>query len=325
MGGHVRQRSGAVRLAVGGVLAAGLMAASAAWACSPQAVTVAVDQDKPVLAGNEVVLQGSTYTHEVVEAKTEKGAPRTDLDEPGAGYQPVKIQIHEGVTWEEAMAAPPLPVLEARGPEASRVWVETTALTGPAYVAKLRLNTLGYHYYWAFAVRITGELVLPRPITYRVVDELETAQEPPDPDPSIPPTTLAPPPPSSIPGQLTTAPERSRAGGATPSRANTAAPVNATGPPEAGGMVSPSPDQAAPPVQVLTDPVTPPMFPAHEDLWSGLDPAVAPSLLDERPLPPKDAGWPLGAGVLGLGVLTLAGAAAFAGERRLALAGRFRS
>ncbi len=65
------------------------------------------------------------------------------------------------------------------------------------------------------------------------------------------------------------------------------------------------------------------MAPAASDLWSAVDPsAQVASLLDAPTSAPSGGGLPIGAGLLGIGVLALAGAGTVAGQRRLAVTRR---
>lgn len=309
MGRHLGQRRTVRGLLVGGGLVISLGAASAAWACSPQAETVVVDNLARVAAGTSFEITGSAYEARMVQFREGPGTP-----------------------WD------PDAVLEAaRGPVRHRVM-------GPTFRAQITLDELGWHTLYPFLENADGSPAEQRGQAFSIfVVPHESSPGGSDPtgggdetDNQIKPIVNQPPitgghaagsvPPAPEARQDEQRPVGLPTGKVGRTDARGASAVGdprtaATTPAVLGGPASASAG-AAP---TASDDNRPPPPVAHEDLWSGLDPAVAPSLLDERPLPPLDAGWPLGAGVLGLGALMLAGAAAFAGERRLALAGRFRS
>lgn len=69
------------------------------------------------------------------------------------------------------------------------------------------------------------------------------------------------------------------------------------------------------------DPTKPLPIPAPNEIWSGIDSGVSATALLDAPVPTSSGGGvPAGAVLLGLGVVALAGTAAVAGRRRLALA-----
>ena len=160
---HPSHRS-AVRVAVGGALAAGLAGASAAWACTPQAYTIPRAQGVTVPLGADVVIEGFEYRHGIID-KDVNGIGRDDLDDKaalGAAFRPVEIEVREGATIDEARAGRPLTVRQA--PD----YVETTRLKGPNFEAKVKLTSPGLNYLWTFAINQDGQLVRPQTFVYNV-------------------------------------------------------------------------------------------------------------------------------------------------------------
>jgi len=142
---HPGHRSGATRLVVGGALVAALGVASTAWACTPQATSVAAFNGVAVAPGSFVKISGTVYTHGVVD-----GDAAADADPAVA---PVPVEIRAGANADEAAVGP----------------LVATA-TGPSYDVQLQLDTPGYYFFYAFARKMDGTLY-PRtsPLAFRVV------------------------------------------------------------------------------------------------------------------------------------------------------------
>jgi len=118
------------------------------------------------------------------------------------------------------------------------------------------------------------------------------------------------------------APVRAPAANRTPAANGSASGSTAAAP------SAPQPTAATPATTTAATPISPlpaplRVAPAGVDLWSGLG-ASRPSLLD-TPAPAPADGLPIGAGLLGVGTVALAGMGAFAGRRRFALVRRVRS
>jgi len=289
-----------------------------------------------VTLGGDVIIKGYEYRHGIID-KDVNGIGRDDLDDKaalGAAFRPVEIEVREGATIDEARAGRPLSVRQAPA------YVEATRLQGPNFEAKVTLTSPGLNYLWTFAINQDGELVRPQTFVYNVqstsvaqpVDETPEPVTAPEVATPAPETVTGPVPP----GETTPAPSASQpspspapAAGAV-ARPSADAPAATTAPsarPASSPAVSTGAGPALPgpaaPAVAAADDVSPSPAPRTTDLWSGLDPAgQAPSLLDGSGTPAPSNGSPIGAGLLGIGVLAMAGVAAVAGKRKLALARR---
>lgn len=298
----------AVRVAIGGMLTAALVGMGAAWACTPQAYSVAVDSGAPILPGSSVTVKGVTYTHKVINANNEADA------DPSVA--PVPVEIHEGATAEDAQTG-----------------ALVATATGPDYEVKIRLAGPGYYYFYSFARNSEGRLVKPSALAFKVEDPASrpVSQEP---------TPLAQPP--AIPSNLTTpavasnppanaqpstsSPVEPRPASSvviTPSVAKpamrpTPAPASSSAPGSSSATVTPVLTPATPTVTPSVVQATPSVLvPSANDLWSGIDRSGrGPSLLDVPETSSSGAGLPIGAGLLGIGVLTLAGVGVVVGQAR---------
>lgn len=327
---HLRHRSSA-RLLAGGALVGGLLGASAAWACTPQAYSTTVVGNTTVEPGTDVTVKGFTYTHDIIN-KDQNNVGRADLDllVAAGAAEPVKVEIREGMTADEARVGRVVPARQMP----SRV--ETTALSGPDFTAELTLTTPGFHYFYTFAVNLQGELVRPQPLVF----EVRTASSRTEEEVIVTPPTgqegapiVTPPVNSGTPvvtpagtPQPAPSPAAAAPAGVTAPARGSSATGTAAAPAPKPAAVSASPAAAGTAAAAAAGDVpAPPPAPLTSDLWSGLSSSGAASLLEGSSTMPPRGGVPIGAGLLGIGVLALAGAAAVAGERRLALARRSRS
>lgn len=307
-----------------GVLGGAAVLAAPAFACSDNAaITVA---------------RAPADGTERDPAASPAGGPGSDVTvtgrqflDPETGAPPVEIR------W----ASDTGPVLvSVAGPSfATRVTVPASAAPGFYYVVAVQRNK-------------SSELAWKRVATFEVTAPAVPDQPPvvpgsagPGPAPATPgPAPATPGPAPATPGQApaTPAPAPSKAGAlplaparsvaplvpaASIGRSGAAAPAaGVTGPapvaspaPPLGGSV-PSAGAGATPTGVSDQAP----IPATNDLWSGLAPGGAPSLLDPAASSGAGhgAGLPVGAGLLGVGLAALAGTAALTAKRRLALARR---
>lgn len=309
--------SNATRLLVGGALAAALGGASTAWACSPQAVLNIND-------GVDSPLSGPIDSHPSVEISVTYPI--------GVAAEGTTIVLADDVAVlaTRPMVAPSVKLTYTDHPTAVGVYVYHTYATDAngTILAGTRRDAAYIVTPAAAPVPTDSGTTTNDTGTNTVVDAPNTSTAP-STDTGTGATTgtetVAPAPVqapvAARPAASTPAPARAT----TPAAQVATAPVVAR-PSSAPATAAPAPAPTASAAPVVGAPIPQQLLaPERGDLWSGLNPSTAPSLLDTSGPAASDSGLPIGAGLLGIGVLALAGVGAVAGQRRLALARRTKS
>lgn len=279
-----------------GVLTAATVAASAAYACHPTSyIELNVAQGQP---GAVVRVEGTGFEPgraldvrwNANDGRTLGSSPVRAVDMTGSPQAMLRVTIPA----DAAPSSKPYVLVAIQTLDDGTVnrAVKTFTVTAPAAAGPLSVATSPEPSEMTLAPS-TAAPVAP------VGAPVPASQPAPEPAPegvqTSAPAALASAPAALVPAGAAVAPEARPA-----TEAASVAPVPAT--------ASLSPERAA--------------APASDDLWSAVGPERASGLLDAPAAASQDASVPVGAILVGFGILAMAGVALSAGRSRLALASR---